>query len=130
MLLEKELCSGGISGARAGSPPRMVYQADIFLSHLWKLNILTRSERTEVLPDRNLGCHNHLTSSSLPPCYQLRDADSTCGISQNTPFISSQLYLHPPLCLLKSVHIIPVAHLLSFAALPCRNPCREKIRRA
>lgn len=53
---------------------------------------------------------------------QLRDVDSTNGISPNTPLLSSQLHAHPLLCLLKPVHWVHAVHVLSFAGLSSRAP--------
>lgn len=117
------LCSVEISGAGFGSPPRMVYQIDFFL-----LIFRTYGEKISKTewekggtPCRESRYHNHPTSSILPSWYQLRDADSTYGISQNTPFLSSQLYAYPLLCLLKPIQIVHVAHVLSLAGLFSRT---------
>lgn len=125
------LCSVEISGAGVGSPPRMVYQIDFFLLIFRTYGEKTSKTKREkgVTPSRESRYHNHPTSSILHPCYQLRDANSTYGISQNTPFLGFQLYAYPLLCLLKPIQIVHVAHVLSLAGLSSRTPWTLRCKR-
>lgn len=56
-----------------------------------------------------------VTSSVFPPGHQLRGSDSTYGLSQNTLFLSS--LRSSGVCLLNSVYVIHVAHVLSLVGL-------------
>lgn len=118
-------CSAGISGAGADSSPSVPDQ--FFLSHLHNLNVREKKISRRVWEGRSSPSwecryHNHPRRRTRPPCYQLRDVDSTNGISPNTPLLSSQLCAHPLLCVLKPVHWVHAVHVLPFAGLSSRTP--------
>lgn len=111
--------------AGAGSSPSVPDQ--FFLSHLHNLNVQgkknqQKSVRREVLFQLGVQVPQPTYRPHPSSMDQLRDVNSTNGISPNTPLLSSQLHAHPLLCLLKPVHWVHAVHVLSFAGLSSRAP--------